>query len=325
MMTTHRLYARTSALPAIAAALALSSTPVFAQENVQPTQPVTVEPAPTPIELPAPAATEPAATTDSSATPDAATSAPATMAKRSVQRTSARTTRVSAAKPVPVVTRTTARTVTQASFPVSAAAAQRAAVVAPPPSAPAASTAAPAPANTAIAKPVNTADETLPIAAGGALALLALGGTAVALTRRRRRREEELADEEPTSIDTTETMVAPEPEPEPIIHEEQPMIVAPSAFAWGNMPQVDEARANESSSNESSRDEDDRRPGESWVERAYRGPSFSNPSASLRNRLKRAAFFDKREREAAAGLAEPVDASAGLPDAMVEEQERELA
>ena len=47
----------------------------------------------------------------------------------------------------------------------------------------------------------------------------------------------------------------------------------------------------------------------------------------LKARLKRAAFFDKREREAAAGTAEAVDPSAGLPDAMVEEQaeERELA
>jgi len=47
----------------------------------------------------------------------------------------------------------------------------------------------------------------------------------------------------------------------------------------------------------------------------------------LKARLKRAAFFDKRERDAAAGLAEPVDPSAGLPEAMVEDQaeERELA
>jgi hypothetical protein len=47
----------------------------------------------------------------------------------------------------------------------------------------------------------------------------------------------------------------------------------------------------------------------------------------LRARLKRAAFFDKRERDVAAGTAAPVDPDAGLPDAMVEEQEaeRELA
>jgi hypothetical protein len=66
-------------------------------------------------------------------------------------------------------------------------------------------------------------------------------------------------------------------------------------------------------------------PGESWVDRAYRGPTANNPSASLRNRLKRAAFFDKREREVAAGTADPVDMDAGLPEAMVDERERELA
>jgi hypothetical protein len=46
---------------------------------------------------------------------------------------------------------------------------------------------------------------------------------------------------------------------------------------------------------------------------------------SLKTRLKRAAFFDKRERDAAAGIAQPIDTSAGLPDALVEEQENELA
>jgi len=316
MMTTQKLYARTRALPAIAAALALSSTPVLAQETVQPVQPVTIEPAaPTP-DLPAPAPSEPAATTDTSTAP-AADATPPTTAKRSVQRTATRTTRVAAARPAPVATRTTARTVTQTKLPASTVAAQPAAVAVPPP-APEPTTVAPAPAQTAPVKPVNTSDETLPIAAGGALALLALGGTAVALTRRRRRREEEWVDEQPASYDTADTMVAPQPEP--VIHEEQPAILAPSAFAWGSVPQAEAARANESSS-----DDDDRRPGESWVERAYRGPSSNNPSASLRNRLKRAAFFDKREREAAAGLAAPVDGSAGLPDAMVEEQERELA
>ena len=57
-------------------------------------------------------------------------------------------------------------------------------------------------------------------------------------------------------------------------------------------------------------------PGETWVQRAYRGPSANNPSVSLRNRLRRAAFFDKRERDVAAGVAEPVEMDAGLPDAM---------
>jgi hypothetical protein len=57
---------------------------------------------------------------------------------------------------------------------------------------------------------------------------------------------------------------------------------------------------------------------ESHVERARRGPTPDNPSLSLKKRLKRAAFFDQRERLAAEGKAVPVDADAGLPDAVVD-------
>ncbi len=98
-------------------------------------------------------------------------------------------------------------------------------------------------------------------------------------------------------------------------------MVAPSAFAWGNA----EPAAQPSSDDDGS----DRLPGETWIERAYRGPSPNNPSVSLRARLKRAAFFDKREREVAAGSAKSVEADAGLPETMVDvpeaEAERELA
>ena len=58
---------------------------------------------------------------------------------------------------------------------------------------------------------------------------------------------------------------------------------------------------------------------ESHVDRAMHGPTPDNPSLSLKTRLKRAAFFDKREREVAAGVAEPVDADAGLPEAGIDE------
>jgi hypothetical protein len=124
----------------------------------------------------------------------------------------------------------------------------------------------------------------------------------------------ELGDEayEPETIAEAEPV---ETAPAAPVHDEQPAIVAPSAFAWGNRPPT----------SDSADDGSDRRPGESWVERAYRGPSTANPSASLRNRLKRAAFFDKREREVAAGEAEPVETDAGLPEAMADEQEPELA
>lgn len=60
-------------------------------------------------------------------------------------------------------------------------------------------------------------------------------------------------------------------------------------------------------------------PDESHMDRAVLGPTSDNPSLSLKTRLKRAAFFDKREREVEAGEAEPVDPQAGLPEAGIEE------
>ena len=58
---------------------------------------------------------------------------------------------------------------------------------------------------------------------------------------------------------------------------------------------------------------------ESHVDRAMLGPTPDNPSLSLKKRLKRAAFFDRRDREVAAGDADQVDPDAGLPEQMVEE------
>jgi hypothetical protein len=152
---------------------------------------------------------------------------------------------------------------------------------------------------------------------GGALALLILGVAAYAMSRRRRH-EEEWVEEPTTELEPVNTPVAAtEPAHEPAIHDEQPAMVAPSAFTWGR----EEPAAQKGETNS----DDDRLPGESWVERAYRGPSAGNPSVSLKNRLRRAAFFDKRERDVAAGIAEPVDMDAGLPEAMADEQESEVA
>jgi hypothetical protein len=60
---------------------------------------------------------------------------------------------------------------------------------------------------------------------------------------------------------------------------------------------------------------------ESHVDRAMLGPTPDNPSLSLKKRLKRAAFFDQRDREVAAGRAVPVETDAGLPEQMVEDIE----
>jgi hypothetical protein len=158
------------------------------------------------------------------------------------------------------------------------------------------------------------------IAGAAILALLIIGIAAFAMARARRRRREEQdwADEQSMAYEPFETAPASQSE----VHDEQPAIVAPQAsvFGWGNdsvaqepLPAAEQAV------------DDDRRPGETWVERAYRGPSAENPSVSLKARLKRAAFFDKRERDAAAGLAAPVDPTAGLPGGSVNDEQRELA
>ena len=151
-------------------------------------------------------------------------------------------------------------------------------------------------------------DEQALMFGGGALALLALGAGAFALSRRKRREEAEEYATEDVAPETRDPLFD-----EPMFHE-KPAATEASAFAWDNAQPCDESLD----------DGSDRCPGESWVERAYRGPSPANPSASLKHRLSRAAFFDKREREVAAGKAAPVDPDAGLPEAMVEEQEREL-
>ena len=317
-------YARTSALPAIAAALALSSTPVFAQDAPSTsTPPVASEPAPT-------VATDPAPAVDS--TPVAAD--PVVPEATTTKTVTKRTT--TAAKTAPkVATRTVTQKVTRtahaavpaaAGAPVATAAPAPAPTTAPAKPAPvvdlSAKSAAPAPAPTAKAEPANGSNETAMELGGGALALIAIGAGAYALSRRRRHEDDEIVDE----VYEPETTAVAEPEPEmaprhdPVVREE-PAMIAPevSAFSWGNQAETTMTTAADDD------DGSDRNPGESWVERAYRGPSPANPSVSLRARLKRAAFFDKREREVAAGKAEPVDTDAGLPDAMVEEQERELA
>jgi hypothetical protein len=317
MMTrTNLLHARTCALPAIAAALALSSTTVIAQEM----QPAPSGPAPTTATQPT--ADEPAATLDagtaSSATTD--TSAQTTTKKA---RTIKRTARIAAAKPAPVTAKAKAMSTLSArtAAPASAAAPPKPAAV---PASPQSAVAPvvnykpkPAPPQTHVASamPLKLNGETLPIA-GGALALLVVGGAAAAVgSRRRKRREQEWADAQTLAFEPFEETAAPS---EPVTHEPQQETSVPAApaFAWGPRSSAPAPAGDMSKS-------DDRRPGETWVERAYRGPTPNNPSVSLRNRLKRAAFFDKREREAAAGLAAPVNANAGLPGAMA--GERELA
>jgi hypothetical protein len=301
MMWKTKRYAYASALPAIAAALALSSTPAWSQE-AQPT----VGPAPVPIDAPPPVMDTAPATADTTdvADPTPAVDTTATApAPKPKARPAVKSTKTASTKPA---------TTTH--------------VASAPPAAPTVATVPPAPSETSPpivdtvpietaeatpapeAKPLNVDEDALMLG-GGALALLALGGGAFAMARRRRD-EDEFVEE----TTTDETMAAEAAEPMQVVHDEQPPIVAPSpsAFAWGTSQPA-----------ESQVEQDG---GETWVERAYRGPTEDNPSLSLRKRLKRAAFFDAREKRVAAGKADPVDTDAGLPESVASDtaHDREL-
>ena len=301
---------------AIAAALALPS-PTLAQEV-----PAASDPAPTVTTEPAPVST-PAPTTPGTTTAPATESATTT------------TTTASSTQPKRVTRTAAAKRATATAAPAHATAHQSTATAtsvrkAAPATAAAAPVAMPAPVTTAAADPTllpvppapattdastnDTSDET----GGGALALLAIGAGAFALSRRRHHVEDDESVEEesiePSATTADEPLFAEGPVRTAPVHRphprHQPAMVTPrhdgifdqrpgaapiaSAFAWGTQPASEAPAADQ-----------DRRPRRVWVERAQRGPSADNPSLSLRKRLKRAAFFDKREREAAAGTAVP--------------------
>lgn len=292
-------------------------------------EPATTSSAPTDEAAPAPSVTNPAPTVQETPTAPAVevtttdTVAPASTAKVKTAKVNrgASVAKQADAAPRPakhIAARSASTAARPAPAPAAAAAAAPAPALAMPPAANPA-TAAPKPTSPATAaKPATSHSDTALELGGGLLALLALGGGAVALSRRRR---DEVTDEwydEQTSgevaSEDTALETAPSARREQELMADQPAILAPpaSAFAWG--PRADEAV------DEPATSDDDRRPGETWVERAYRGPSANNPSLSLRKRLKRAAFFDKREKAAAEGRAEPVAADAGLPvNAMADE------
>jgi resuscitation-promoting factor RpfA len=309
MTTTSTLYARTGAA-AIAAALALSSTPLIAQEAPASTQPVPIlTPPPPTTSNSTPAAT----TTDTVTTPDTSTTDTTVASTARTRRTVTRARATAAAPPAQAVHRSITRQTAHvaATGAPAAAAAKAATPVAAPPASPPTVQASPTPRPAQRATTSVPSNETALEFGAGVLALIVLGGLAWGLSRRRRR-DEFVEDRYGPAYEPAAEAQAVEPLNEPTIEHEQPAIVAPSAFAWGN--EQDAANGSDDGS--------DRRAGESWVERAYRGPSPANPSASLRNRLKRAAFFDQREREVAAGEAKAVDTDAGLPEAT---EEREFA
>jgi hypothetical protein len=279
-MTQNRLHVR-SGLTAIAAVLALSSTPLAAQEVTTPPEPVTESPTPAP-------AADPLAPEPTASAPAASEAKPAATTKRATTTRRASTSTSTVARP--------ARQPVRAAAPAIAPGASAPAVepaAAPPPvpvaeapvPEPVPPVAEPAPATTNL-----MADETLPIAGAAGLGLLALGGIGLALSRRRRRRDElehhraaeafldqhpEAAavarpSDEPAFFRPSQPAAAPATAPEAAVIEDAPRTELPRGFDLSRFGP--------------------------HVRAAYLGPTPDNPSLSLKYRLRRAGAMDQRER-----------------------------
>ncbi len=283
-----------SGLAAIAAVTVLLSTPALAQEAapamadpapIVADEPLTIEPLPAPTPTPeattdtlAPVASEPAARTTRTTRATAAPAARAPAPARTVTEANSVAPATLATAPAPQASET---------LPADPA------MVAPLPEPVAATPIAPADAST-----VN--DDMLPIAGAAGLGILALAGAGLAL--RRRRRTDEEARVETEWHEPAMSRPAPVVEPAPVAAAP----VAASAFNWSDQ-RTEHADTNATVAAWDSG---------SRIEAAKRGPTPDNPSLSLKKRLKRAAFFDQRDRQIAAGTGTPIMADAGLPDAM---------
>ena len=312
-MTKHKLMYRPG-LSAIAAFAAFGTTPLMAQA-ADPLSP-SVESAPVVTSTPVVATPDPVAVPTVDPLAASTTAMPVVKAKPSV----AKGTRTAAR----AVTRTTtARTAMPVRPPMQVAPASAAPAVAP--SAPVAAASPPIadPLPLPTQAPVATAPtlatvnnsllpaDALPIGAAG-LGALAIAGAALAMRRRKRRLAE---DEFVTAYD--EPAFAAEAPVAPVNAEPVPVVTETPVMAWGTAAAV--APATVAGSTDGDGEVPEGVDPTSHVAAAYRGPSAENPSLTLKTRLKRGAFFDQRERQAAAGEAAPLDLTAGLPDAVIDE------
>jgi len=317
----HNLAPIRPAMTAIAAVIALSSTPLLAQAaepGAAPPEPI-VAPAPTvaPAET-LPVVTQPAVA--QAAAPDPGAPAPAATPSTPTQpvmktvgtpvehgadtpaesQTVARAAPARhATPPAPVVASHAAK---PADKPVEATPREASAVAQQPVTkpAPVAEKATPAPATPApVIRTTRTSstvhDETLPIAGAVSLGLLAIGGFALA-RRKRHDEDDELLLETP--IETAPVVAAEPITMAPKVAEINPAPVAIRAATPDRLPNgFDLSRFGP------------------HTRAAYLGPTPDNPSLSLKHRLKRASFFDQRAREAAAAATLPEPALAKTPQA----------
>ena len=260
-------------MTAIAAVLALSSTPLAAQEATSIDVPLVTVPAPEPV---APA-TDPLAPMPEAVSTPAETTA--TEAAEAPEPAATPTVKPVAKKTAAKAERSATRTAAKAAAPVTAAAPVAVATAPAPASTPlveARPTAEPAPVEQAKAEP--KIDEAIPLAGGAGAVILALAGAGMAI-RRRKRSEEEEGELQDEMVLTDEAQPAPAPEP------------------W-NPPVVEPAVAPIAATRTDVSDDFDTSRFGRHVQAAYAGPAPENPSLSLRRRLKLAGELDRRERVA---------------------------
>ena len=279
-MTYKNMHVR-SGLAAIAAVLALSSTPLVAQETTAPPDPVIEtpsEPAPAADPLaPEPAASEPTATEPASteATPAPTTRRAARSRTAATNRAPSEPVRTAAPALAPQPSETTAE-----AMPVPPLAAE-----------PVAEPVAPLAAEPVAASNDLMADESLPLAGAAGLGLLALGGIGLAMQRRRRRREElehyranqQYLDKHPVAETSNDRQPAFARTAPPAV-----AIAAARSFPEAEV-RTDVPRTKLPSNFDLSRFGP-------HVRAAYMGPTPDNPSLSLKYRLRRAGAMDQRAR-----------------------------
>ena len=293
-MTYSVRHAR-SGLTAIAAVLALSSTPLAAQEAADPLAPA-AETTETPV--PETSASEPVVTASE---PVADTTAAETTAAVAAPATTAR----------PAATRSRTKTTTTRRAPSEAAAAAAPAAAAPATEALAEGMPVPPPTGAIVDRgpmPVDEsamettaapADDALPIAGAAGLALLALGGIGMAVGRRRQRREElahQRANREylATHPDTSESHAPAfaRTAAAPALAAGAPGAALKDAPRTKLPPNFDLSRFGP------------------HVRAAYQGPTEDNPSLSMKHRLRRAAAMDQQLRQHGEVPYETVNAAA---------------
>jgi hypothetical protein len=306
VMTQKQIKSR-SGMTAIAAVLALSSTPSFAQDAamgepiVETTSEAPVATTSDPL-APDPVATE--APVEANDAPVEASAAPAaSQPKFETKATAAPVARRSAATTRASSSRSTSTAQAAPAAPVAAPAPDAPAEVALPPAAPIPPLAEPVaspPVEPVATETLAVNEDMLPVAGAAGLGILALAGAGMAMRRRKRRREEAEYEDRQWALDHVEAesdQVMADVEPEPVFVAPRPAQHDEPAFVRASSPTHDPVQA-DAPTNALPAGFDVSRFGR-HVQAAYRGPTPDNPSLSLKNRLRRASFFDQRERMAA--------------------------